>query len=58
MECFGWGAVVEGFAGSPVEFCGDFEEPVGAVDAEVGGLGEVLPEQWSGPRKLDLVMEL
>jgi hypothetical protein len=36
--------VAKGFAGSAVEFGGDFEEPFRAVDGEVGGFGEVLPE--------------
>ena len=29
-----------------------------AVDGEVGAFREVLAQQWSGPGKLDLVIEL
>jgi hypothetical protein len=38
-------AVVEDQAGSLVELAGDAGEGSGAVDAQVGALGEVLPQQ-------------
>ena len=54
VEGFGGGDPAEGFAGSAVELGGDGGEVFGGVDGEVGAFGEVLAQEWSGPRKLDL----
>ena len=35
----------------------DLEKPLWGLGVEVGALREVLAEEWTGPRKLDLVME-
>jgi hypothetical protein len=45
------------FAWSPVEFSGDQSEVFWAVDAQVCSFREVLAEQWSGPLKLDTLIE-
>ena len=37
-----------------VELVGDSGEFAWGVHREVGGLREVLAQQWSGPRKVDL----
>ena len=44
----GWGAPVEGFAWSSVEFGGDGGEVLGAVNGEVGAFREVLAKQAVG----------
>ena len=54
----GWGDPVEAFPWPVVELRGNGGEGLGAVNAEVAVLREVLPEQWSGPRKLDYIIKV
>ena len=45
------------FAGPAVELRGNVLEDPGPVEGQVGTLRKVLAQEWSGPRKLDSVME-
>jgi hypothetical protein len=53
-----WGVIVESFPGALVEFTHHVGDVGAAMEGEVGALRKVLSGQWTGPRKLDLVMEL
>ena len=48
VECLGWRSPVEGLARPPVEGAGHGSEFVGAMDAEIGALREVLTQKAIG----------
>src|SRR5664279_4869774 len=47
-ELFGGCLPAEGLAGAGVEFRGDRGDPLGAVDAQIGALRKILPQQSVG----------
>ena len=51
------GVPVEDLAGTVVELDSNLRKPMGAVHVQVAPFGEIIAEQWSGPRKLDTLME-
>lgn len=57
IEDFGRGPPAQDLAGPVVQRQRDGLKVLGTPSGQVSALREVLPQQWSEPRKLDTVME-